>query len=56
MIQTSIRKVLQVYAPKKVNHNERLLFELAVEKAVKMRMMEKSESIKTDTICSNHCQ
>lgn len=56
MIQTSIRKVLQVYAPKKVNHNKRLLFGLAVKKAVKMRMMGKSESIKTDTICSNYCQ
>lgn len=37
MKQTLIRKVLQIYAPYKVNHNKRLLFQLAVKKTVKIK-------------------
>lgn len=54
--QTLIRKMLQIYGSNKVNHNKKLLFGLAVKKPVKISMMDKSKSIKTDTTFSNHCQ
>lgn len=36
--------------PNKFNHNRRLIFGLTMKKAVKIKMMEKSKSVKTDTI------
>lgn len=54
--QTLIRNMLQIYGSNKVNHNKKLLFGLAVKKPVKISMMDKSKSIKTDTTFSNQCQ